>query len=297
MAAGALLLVTGRAPAVTIGGALVMGLFGTYLLNMIPATLADLHGANRATAVTEANVAASAATALAPVVIGLLAGTAITWRGVFWLGAIVWAVTALVAHRIALPAPAIAGGRAVGGPLPRRFWLVWAMIVLLVAAEWSIVAWSADFMAGPVGLERALASGLMSAYFVAMVIGRFIGSRLTRRMETSDLLPAVLGLALGGFLLFWLARTPALNIVGLFTAGLGVANLFPLSLAWATTIAGDQTDRASALISLAAGLAILIAPQLLGTTADAIGIARAMGLVAVLQLAAGGVMLAARRGK
>jgi len=297
MAAGALLLVTGRAPVVTIGGALVMGLFGTYLLNMIPATLADLHGANRATAVTEANVAASAATALAPVVIGLLAGTAITWRGVFWLGAIVWAVTALVAHRIALPAPAIAGGGAVGGPLPRRFWLVWAMIVLLVAAEWSIVAWSADFMAGPVGLERALASGLMSAYFVAMVIGRFIGSRLTRRMETSDLLPAVLGLALGGFLLFWLARTPALNIVGLFTAGLGVANLFPLSLAWATTIAGDQTDRASALISLAAGLAILIAPQLLGTTADAIGIARAMGLVAVLQLAAGGVMLAARRGK
>ncbi len=297
MAAGALLLISGQTPVVTIGGALVMGLFGTYLLNMIPATLADLHGANRATAVTEANVAASAATALAPVVIGLLAGTVITWRGVFWLGIAVWAVTALLAHRIALPAPVIARGEAGRGPLPRRFWLVWIMIVLLVAAEWSVVAWSADFMAGPIGLERAVASGLMSAFFVAMVIGRFIGSRLTRRMETAHLLPGILGLALGGFLLFWLVRIPVLNVIGLFAAGLGTANLFPLSLAWATTIAGDQTDRASALISLAAGLAILGAPQVLGTTADAIGIARAMGLVAALLLAAGGVMIVARRRK
>ncbi len=295
MAAGALLLIVGASPVVTIGGALIMGVFGTYLLNMIPATLADLHGANRATAVTEANVAASLASALPPIVIGLLAGTAITWRGAFWLGVVAWAATLLLARRIALPAPVLTISRAASGALPRRFWLVWAMIVLLVAAEWSVVAWSADFMAGPIGLDRALASGLMTAFFGAMVIGRFIGSRLTRRMDTATLLPLVLVLGISGFLLFWLARTPALNVIGLFAAGLGVANLFPLSLAWATTIAGDQTDRASALISLAAGLAILIAPQTLGAAADAIGLARAMGLVAILQLAAGGVMIAARR--
>jgi fucose permease len=44
----------------------------------------------------------------------------------------------------------------------------------------------------------------MTAYFLAMVIGRFTGSRLTTRLESHTLLPAALALAVTGFLIFWL---------------------------------------------------------------------------------------------
>lgn len=296
MALGGILLVIGQIPAVTIGGALVMGLFGTYLLNLIPATLSDHHGPNRATAVTEANVLASLGATLAPALIGLFASTAIGWRGAFWVMALAWVLASLLTRHIRLPAPVHqTGGSHAAGPLPRVFWLVLVIIVLVVSAEWSVVAWSAEFLDGPVGLDTALASGLMSAYFAAMIAGRFIGSRLTTRLTSAQILPGALALAFGGFLLFWLAPAAPLNVAGLFVAGLGVANLFPQSLAWATTLAGTQTDRASSLVSLACGLAILVPPQILGAAADLFGIARAMGLVGVLLVAALAAVLVARQ--
>ncbi|MBN2469644.1 MAG: MFS transporter [Anaerolineae bacterium] len=298
MALGGLLLVLGQTPVLTVAGALVMGVFGTFMLNLIPATLSDQHGPNRATAVTESNVVASAATVLPPILIGLFAGTPITWRGVYWAAMLAWIGAALLGRRVTVPAPVNSGvdadGRAL--PLPRQFWLVFAVLVLVVSAEWSVVAWSADFLAGPVGLDTALASSLMSAYFLAMVIGRLVGSRLTRRLSSETLLPGALGLALAGFLLQWLAPVAPLNVIGLFICGLGVANLFPMSLAWATVIAGDQTDRAGALVSLAAGLAILSAPQVLGAAADLVGIGQAMGLIVVILLVALGAVMLARRG-
>lgn len=300
MAVGALLVTVGHSPVVTIAGGLVMGIFGTYLLNLVPATLADRHGTNRATAVTEANVAAVAAAVLPPIVIGLFAGTAITWRGAFWLPGLVFIGAWLAFHQIPLPQQVGAGSSTAtdhAAPLPRQFWVVFVVIVLVVSAEWSIVAWSAEFLAGPVGLDTALASGLMSAYFLAMVIGRFVGSRLTRHLPSRTILPGAVLLALGGFLLQWLGAVAPVNVIGLFVCGLGVANLFPQSLAWITTLAGDQTDRAGALVSLAAGLAILVAPQILGSAADVIGIKQAMGLVVVILLAALGGILMARRGE
>ncbi len=294
MAAGAILLIVGRSAPVTIGGAFVMGLFGTYLLNIIPATLSDLHGPNRGTAVTEANVAASAATVLPPVLIGLFVGTAIGWRAAFWAAIAAWLIVAAASYRVALPRPAPSVAAGLKAPLPRRFWLIWVVILLATASEWSVTAWGADFMVSQVGLPRATASTLMSAFFLAMVTGRFVGSRLTRRADSLALLPGALALALAGYAVFWLAPAPVLNVAGLFLAGLGIANLFPLSLAVATTAAGDQTDRASARVSLGAGIAILIAPQVLGAAADAVGLAWAMGLVLLL-LAGGGVMIAAAR--
>jgi len=71
-------------------------------------------------------------------------------------------------------------------------------------------------------------------------------------------------------------------LLGLFIAGLGIANLFPLTLSAATSTAPEQIDKASARVSLAAGTAILIAPQILGTIADQTSIHFAFGLVVIL---------------
>ncbi len=301
MVIGALLLVVGRSAWTSVPAALAMGLSGTLLTITIPATLSDRHGPRRATALTEANVVASGATTLPPLFIGLFVGLGIGWRWAFVVAGVAWLAAVAYCRRVPLPrSPNDAAPDAPSAarePLPRAFWAYWVVIVLVVAAEWSLITWSADFLVDVVGLEAALAAGLTSAFFLAMVIGRWVGSRLTARLDSAALLPGALGLALAGFLLFWLAKVPVLNVAGLFLAGLGIANLFPLSLSIAATIAADRVDRASARVSLAAGLAILVAPLVLGRAADAasVGLANALGLVVVLLLAAGGMIAAARR--
>src|SRR6266700_3991457 len=59
MAAGTALVVTGRAPPVTLGGALVMGTSGSLLLVVVPAFLADRYGPGSGAALARANAAAS----------------------------------------------------------------------------------------------------------------------------------------------------------------------------------------------------------------------------------------------
>ncbi len=293
MLAGGLLLALGRTPIVTLAGMFVMGLVGTYLLIMVQATLSDRHGARRATALTESNTVAAGATTLPPLLVGLFSqGGGPGWRAAIFVAGLAWLVVTALAFRVPLPqaAPAPAAARGEKRPLPRAFWLTWIIVVLVVSIEWSVVAWAATFLNGVVGLEPSLASGLMTAYFLAMVIGRFTGSRLTTRLESHTLLPAALALAVTGFLIFWLSPAPLLNVIGLFLAGLGIANLFPMSLVIATTAGADQPDRASSLVTLACGIAITVAPQVLGTAADAIGLQTSMGLIVVL-LAAAAVMV------
>ncbi len=297
MLAGAILLAAGRTPAVTLAGMFVMGLVGTYLLIMVQATLSDQHGPRRATALTESNTVAAGATTLPPLLVGLFSQGGPGWRAALFAAGLAWIAVTALTYRTPLPQPtqpqtATGGARRA---LPRAFWLTWIIVVLVVSVEWSVVAWSATFLNSEVGLEPGLASGLMTAYFLAMVIGRFTGSRLTTRLESHTLLPAALALAGTGFLIFWLSPTPVLNVIGLFLAGLGIANLFPMSLVIATTAGANQPDRASSLVTLACGIAITIAPQVLGTAADAIGLQTAMGLIVILLAAAAGMVAVVRR--
>jgi fucose permease len=135
----------------------------------------------------------------------------------------------------------------------------------------------------------------MTAFFVAMVIGRVIGSRLARRFHSAQLLLVAIGIVVIGFPLFWLPRFAPLNLLGLFIAGLGIANLFPLILATATSAAPQHANIASARVSMASGSAILIAPQILGSVGDQVGIENAYGIVALLVLIALLVTISANR--
>ena len=132
-------------------------------------------------------------------------------------------------------------------------------------------------------MEAMVAVGAMAIFLAATVIGRFVGSRLTFRFPAPRLLIIAAGITLVGFPLFWLGyETPAIALIGLFLMGLGIANLYPLTLATTTTVGAANPDAASSRTSLAAGLAILIAPQVLGTFADQSGIYSAFAIAGAL---------------
>ncbi len=202
-------------------------------------------------------------------------------------------------RRVPIP-PAEAESESATTPSPRAlpsvFWAYWLIVFLGVSVEWCIVFWGADFLENSVGLSKVNASTLISVFFVAMVIGRAAGSRLSRTVPVGRLLPLALLIALLGFFPFWLAPVAIVNVIGLFVAGLGVANLFPLTLSAASgVVTPRQADTASSRITLAAGLAILITPQVLGSLADAIAIRNAYSVVAVFLAAALGAIGLANR--
>jgi MFS family permease len=292
----ALLLTLGRQSIVTIACAFFMAYMGSFLLVMIQATLSDRHGERRAIAITEANILASVTAALAPLVIGLGQASGITWRLVLYVSAAVCVVAFISSGRVALPPQPI--GKAdshLHKPLPKSFWAYWLVVFIGVSIEWCMILWSSSFLIEVVGLEKNLAATSVSLFFAANVVGRAAGSYLTRRFETGKLLLIAVAIVMVGFPIFWLPRLPILNLIGLVLCGLGVANLFPLTLSAATSTAPEQANAASARVSLSSGLAILIAPQILASAADLIGLQYAYGIVVLLLAAAISVTLYANR--
>ena len=183
----------------------------------------------------------------------------------------------------------------VGQQLPLAFWVLCLVLFLVSAVEWCIAYWGADFLASVAGFPRATAATAMTLFFVAMAGGRIIGSRLARQYRGVNLLAVAIVIALVGFLLYWLAPLPALSLTGLFVAGFGIANLYPLTVAVATGAAPDLVDRATARLAVAAGSALLTAPLIVGAVSDVAGMRWGFGIVVpVLVLAFAGSLIAAR---
>lgn len=273
MGLGLLLFIAGRQIWATLPAVLLMGLAGTLLLVTVQSALADRHGRWSATALTEANVAASLSATLAPLAVGTLAARGAGWRAGLLLAVALLLLLIVVGRAVAPPPPPPPDPEPAGtARLPRRFWRLWLVLLLAVAAEWCVVLWSADYLETIGGLVRSDAARWLSAFFLAALIGRVVGSRLTRRVPGEPLLLLAMLIAAVGVALLLFPPLPGLRVAGLAVAGVGIGNLFPLALSIAVGLAPRHRDEASARVALAAGIAILLAPLLLGGLADRVGL-------------------------
>lgn len=274
-------------PILTIGSTLFIGLTSGWLLVTIQATLSDHHGEKRAIAITESNIAASASAVLAPLAVGTFEDVGLGWRMALVVGLITWGFAAWWWRDVEIPPTQQMIKQATHHqpPLPTTFWVYLAVIFFGAVIEWGLIFWGADFLEKNAGLKATTASTMITVFFLAMVIGRTIGSRLSRSIEVKHLLLVTYCLVVIGFIPLWLAPTPAISVLGLFIAGLGVANGFPLSLSTALgMVTPPETDRASGRISFIAGLAIFLGPQVLGVVADISSIRAAYGIIGVISM-------------
>jgi predicted MFS family arabinose efflux permease len=277
--------------------ALMLGVCCSLTLTAVQATLADRHGERRGVALSESNVVASLVTILGPLAIGGLQRAGIGWRGALFLPVIGLAVLAGLYHG-ERPPEATRRRQGTAAPdtrLPAAFWAFWVVVVLVVSIEWCVLVWGADYLESVVGLSKLNASTAMGVFLLAVLVGRLVGSRLARQLPGTTLLLITLGVTAVGFPIFWLARWAPLNLAGLFVAGLGIANLFPFTLAVALGLAPQQANTASARVSLGVGVAIFAAPLVLGWAADNLGLPMAYALVAALIVTALVVTGLARR--
>lgn len=300
-------LITIPSPAVTLVSAVGLGIFGGLMLSGATSTLSRFHHEQRATALTEANVAACMFAIVAPLLIGALAATAVGWRSGVLIAVVAAPALLLFLRRLSSAidtrgGPGTSGGEATGdsadtpgrGRLPARYWTFWVLLFLVDAIEFSVVFWAAPYLEHATSLSRPGAAAGVSIFIAGMLVGRLGGARLTRRPGREvPLLLAALVVAAVGFAAYRLPMAGLVAIAGLFVIGLGVANLWPLALALAVGTSPDRLDAAAARSSLAAGLAILIAPFVLGWLADRVGIIDAHWIVPVLLVAAAATLAAA----
>jgi fucose permease len=291
MTGGVAFLVSVPSPWATVPAAFVMGLCGALVLVTSQALLSDAHGEYGAVAVTESNVTASACAISAPLLVGAFTALGLGWQPALAVPAAVLILLAAVFffRPPTLPQAATKSGEPADGHgrgLNARYWALWALVALGVAAEWCVAYWGADFLADGTGLTRSAAATSLTAFFAAMLLGRVASSRLARTVSPTTLLAATLGLALVGFPLFWFSPGSILTLAGLFVTGLGIGGVYPLGISAAIASAPGNSDAAAARLTIGAGGALLVAPFVLGALADRIGIATAFGIVVPMLLAA-----------
>ena len=293
MGVGVVGLTAGGSAPVTIGSVLVMGVGGGLLLGTIQAALADRHGEQRATALGEANLAASLAYVALIGALSLTAAAGLGWR-VALLATLPILVVAWFAHRrVAIDAPP--SSAVVTGRLPPVFRVAAAMLFCMVAAEWCLASWGASFVEEAADLSTDAAVGLMGGYFGGVVVGRVLGSRLARRHDPARLLVLALAVTAAGFAILWPSGGPAQALTGLVLLGVGLGNLFPLGISVTVALAPDRAALASGRAVAVTSSAILLAPFTVGALADATSLRAALGAVPVmLVLAAAALALVVR---
>jgi MFS family permease len=297
--AGAGLFTATHTVAPTLAGAALMGFSGTILLTCIQAILSDRHGERRDRVLAEANVGAAACGVLAPLLLGLFQSTPAGWRLAMGLPVLVLAGLYLRYRHQQLPqapARAIAGPTASGrNRLSRTCWILAALVAAGIAVEFCVIYFGAELLTAT-GLRTTQAAVAMSSFYLGILAGRIGGVWLIRRAgRTVALLWASLAVTTAGFLLFWLAGSPVPAIAGLFLCGLGVANLYPLSVALVLAAAPGNGDRANGATQLLGGVLVTAFPYLLGTLADHLGLHAAFSVELVLIGVCAILLLAGRK--
>lgn len=297
--AGALILALGvvvfaLAPTAGAGaaGAALLGLGGAALVLVTPALLSGADAAVRLTRVnaavrlTRVNAAASTAGVLAPITLGALDTLGPSGRLALLLA--VPPLLLLVAS--ARPGSGSPGSAAPGPPhaastsgvavpsdhtdgraapaVRRETTRRWARVVLAVSVEFCFLVWAVARLQ-ETGLADGTAAVLGSAFPVGMAAGRLAAPRMIAR---TPIVPGSAVVAATGSMLVAATGSPATTAVGLMVAGLGLAVLYPVTLADLVATPGLAPAHAAALGALASGTAILVAPAALAGLGSAVGL-------------------------
>jgi predicted MFS family arabinose efflux permease len=299
----------------TLAGMTAAGFGGTMLIATSTAVLDEHHGRSSNAAVSEANGLGSGLGFLAPLIVGASVWLGLTWRPAMLLMIPLALAAVVLVRRVldldrqgrldaaplrAVPTPS-RGEDGRRSALPRRVWVILAVIMSGVGMEISLNTWSAELLRERTVLDAAGASAAVASFALGMTMGRFLAVPLAQRWTSRRLLQTavvVLGL---GWALLWVATFTAtswvgLAVVGLALSGAGAGAFFPIGAAWLVRSSAGQAERGMARVSIGVGLAAGIVPFAVGVAADAVGIHLAMLVVPLgLVLVTGSLALLSRR--
>ena len=262
--------------AVTLGASLGVGLGAGAMFGHVTHTLGAGGGPVARLRLTRAAFVAKASQLMAPVAIAVGAAVGFEWQFVV-VPVLVLLGVLFVWSRSTQPAATV---RRELERLPRAYWLPWTLTVLVIGLEFFVVVWGGSLVAARTGLSLADATLTISAFIAGMIAGRAVMSmEATGRFEAMRIIRGGLVLTFVAVLVVWVSGSWWLSAGAMVVAGFGIGILYPPCAAITMATAPGAPAAASSRLVLAAGLAILVAPLLLGVVADVSDIGSAWLLV------------------
>ncbi len=148
--------------------------------------------------------------------------------------------------------------------------------------EGAMADWSTNYMENIAHADKALAPLGLSAFALAMTIGRFFGDSARVKLGDRTLMIACGVIATLGLSFTLMFTHPYAVIFGLFITGVGLSSLVPI----AYSIAGNTKDLSPgvglAMVTTVGYSGFLFGPPLIGLIADLHSLRISLGLVVVL---------------
>ncbi|MEE4753542.1 MFS transporter [Pseudomonas alliivorans] len=275
----------------TLPGSVVLGFSGGLVMAVGQAMLGRRYGEQAAAKLVEAHIVAGLCVLGGALLVGAATALGLSWRAAPLLIS-AWALLMFCVpsdlHRTearTTPATASTAASADALPAPRLTRLsLWALVILGISAEWGVGFWGAEYMKTHVQTSASVAATLMSLYFAGTVCGRLASSFALRRLSPLSLLTTVIFSAIATLLVLSLIQGLAGTAVFTFVLGACLGNFFPLILGSAMRVAPHASSALSTQASQAVGVALLLAPFLLGLLSERIGVEAAFSLLIIYPL-------------
>ena len=139
--------------------------------------------------------------------------------------------------------------------------------LVVMVSEGAIADWSALYLKKIILLNIKYIGFGYSAFSLAMMIGRFTGDSLSKKLGSWQLITYSSLIAIMGFLLI-LILNPVFAIAGFFTVGLGFSVIVPEVYRLASNVDGVKTAYGVSFIAATTNIGFLVGPALLGFIAE-----------------------------
>ncbi len=261
---------------VTLAGSLGIGLGAGTMFGHVNQTLGAGGGVTARVRLTRGALVAKSSQLMVPLAIAVGIAVGLDWR---FVAVPVLAFVGLLAVWMRRSADGAIVHTDLGR-LPWAYWLPWILTVSVIALEFFVLVWGGPLIQRQAGVSLADATLTISALIAGMIAGRGLMSLAAMaRLDPMLVIRAGVIVTFVAVLLPWWSGEYLLGVAGMLLAGFGIGILYPPAASIALAAVPDQPAAASSRLTLAAGLAILVAPLLLGIIADVSDIATAWLLV------------------
>lgn len=148
--------------------------------------------------------------------------------------------------------------------------------------EGAMADWSTNYMEKIARADKALAPIGLSAFALAMTLGRFFGDSARTRFGDRKLMIICGVVATVGLSFTLIFITPYTVILGLFITGLGLSSVVPIAYSIAGNAKGLSPGVGLAMVTTVGYSGFLFGPPLIGLLADQYSLRIALMMVAVL---------------
>jgi predicted MFS family arabinose efflux permease len=283
---GVLMFVTFKSIGFTLSATFLGGMGTSMVINNMVTRLSHHFKEATPLALPQSNGINSVGFVFGTIVVGTLAGTAISWR----FGLLLTIPATIILYFFSRDKNRDPHDREVSvrqrGKLSRTYWIACFGFFICICTEFATSFWAAALLRNRVGGTASAATLAIVALGTGMAVGRWYGAIVLKRLKLDHQLISIISFQFIGFAIFWLSHNLFISLLTLFIVGLGISMQFALSSLRLIGFSNNRPDLAIGISSLAAGSGIALAPFVLGVLGDHLGISRAYLMVPVLILIA-----------